>query len=133
MIDVKGKCENRKDYIHCEVEGAIINIREGLHDAFGRKVTSIEMLPDEYAGEPKWQTIPQVGNVRVVQVFERFKGGVRELPKVQIGGKLYFRDDRLEEFRSMDRPSDKPIKFEELGAYATGKEVRVIFGTKPER
>jgi hypothetical protein len=34
---------------HIECEGCIVNIREGLHDRLGRKVTSIEILP-EYFG-----------------------------------------------------------------------------------
>ena len=64
-----GKCDNRGDYIHCEVEGAVINIREGLHDMAGRKVTSVEIIPDDhYAGEPIWKTIPKVRNVRIVQL-----------------------------------------------------------------
>lgn len=64
-----GKCEHREDYIHCEVEGAIINIREGLYDLKGRKVTSVSIVPDDrYAGEPIWKTIPHVHNIRVVQL-----------------------------------------------------------------
>jgi len=53
---------------HIEVEGCIVNIREGLHDTFGRKVTSIEIIPDDhYAGEPKWFVKPAVRNIRVIQ------------------------------------------------------------------
>ena len=53
---------------HIEVEGAIVNIREGLTDLKGRKVTSIEILPDDhYAGEKIWKTVPKVYNVRVIQ------------------------------------------------------------------
>lgn len=64
-----GKCYNRGDYLHCEVEGAIINIREGLQDAEGRAVTSVEIIPDDhYAGERIWKTIPHVRNVRLVQL-----------------------------------------------------------------
>ncbi|GAH06725.1 unnamed protein product, partial [marine sediment metagenome] len=43
----KGKCVNRDDYIHCEVEGAVINIKEGLHSMAGEKVTHVEILPDD--------------------------------------------------------------------------------------
>ena len=68
----QGKCINRDDYIHCEVEGAIINIREGLHDTKGRSVTSVEILPDDHcAGEPIWKTVPKVRNVRLVQLKKR--------------------------------------------------------------
>jgi len=53
---------------HIEVEGAVVNIREGLTDFEGNKVTSVEILPDDhYSGEPIWETIPKVSNVRIVQ------------------------------------------------------------------
>ena len=53
---------------HIEVEGCIVNIREGLHDRRGRKVTSIEILPDDhYAGEQIWRLRGTVNN-RVVQL-----------------------------------------------------------------
>jgi hypothetical protein len=53
---------------HIEAEGAIINIREGLQDMEGNKVTSVEIIPDDhYSGEPIWEARPAVGNVRVVQ------------------------------------------------------------------
>ena len=58
---------------HIEVEGAIINIREGLVDIKGRKITSIEIIPDDhYAGEPFWKLYGRRNN-RVVQL----KGGVK--------------------------------------------------------
>lgn len=54
---------------HIEVEGAVINIRQGLHDTQGRKVTSIEILPDDhYAGERIWKTYPLIRNIRIVQL-----------------------------------------------------------------
>ena len=57
---------------HIEVEGCIINIREGLHDLKGRKVTSIEILPDDhYKGEPKWKLITGKHNQRVVQLKKK--------------------------------------------------------------
>lgn len=51
---------------HIEVEGGIVNIREGLHDMSGHKVTSIEIIPDEYADE-KW-VLKGVCNNRLVKV-----------------------------------------------------------------
>ena len=67
-----GKCYDGGDYLHCEVEGAVINIREGLHDVAGRKVTSVEIIPDDhYAGERIWKTIPRVRNIRIVQLKKR--------------------------------------------------------------
>ena len=38
---------------------------------------------------------------------------VRELPKVWIGNKQYYRDDRLKEFRAVDNPHER-ITFEEI-------------------
>jgi len=68
----KGKCYSREDYIHCEVEGAVINIREGLHDVTGRKVTSVELIPDDhYAGERIWRLKPNVRHIRIVQLKKR--------------------------------------------------------------
>ena len=54
--------------IHCEVEGAIINISENLHDTGGRKVTSIQIHPDNYAGERPWKVIPRAHNIRIIQI-----------------------------------------------------------------
>lgn len=53
---------------HIETEGCIINIRTGLTDKKGRKVTSIEIIPDDrYAGEPIWR-LYGCRNNRVVQL-----------------------------------------------------------------
>lgn len=38
---------------------------------------------------------------------------VRELPKVRIGRKLYYKDDRLREFRAVNNPHDR-ISFREI-------------------
>jgi len=38
---------------------------------------------------------------------------VIELPKVRIGEKLYYRDDRLREFRAVDNPHDR-VTFKEI-------------------
>lgn len=59
---------------HIEVEGAIVNIREGLHDRLGRPVTSIEIIPDDhYVGEPIWR-LRGTRNNRVVQLKKRLRG-----------------------------------------------------------
>lgn len=66
-----GNCTwlSEQEVLHCEVEGAIVNIREGLHDLKGRKVTSVEIIPDDrFAGEPIWKTVPKVRNVRLIQL-----------------------------------------------------------------
>lgn len=60
------RLRERKGY-HCEVEGCVVNIREGLIDLKGRKVTSIEIIPDNYAGD-KWKRIGACGNVRVIKL-----------------------------------------------------------------
>jgi len=53
---------------HIETEGCIVNIRTGLTDRKDRKVTSIEILPDDhYAGEKVWRLRGCINN-RVVQL-----------------------------------------------------------------
>ena len=42
-----------KGALHVETPNGIVNIRVGLEDALGRSVDSIEVIPDNYAGEPK--------------------------------------------------------------------------------
>lgn len=41
----------RDKLLHIEAEGCIINVRVGLTDNWGRKVTSIEITPDQYADD----------------------------------------------------------------------------------
>lgn len=56
---------------HIEVEGCIENIRTGLKDSLNRKVTSIEILPDDhYAGENIWRLRGCINN-RVVQLKKK--------------------------------------------------------------
>lgn len=56
---------------HIEVDGCIVNIRTGLIDIKGRKVTSIEILPDDhYAGERIWR-LRGCGNNRVIQLKKK--------------------------------------------------------------
>ena len=57
---------NKKAY-HLEVEGATINVREGLFDRFGRRVTEISIIPEKYPSEPVWHLIGYSNN-RVVQL-----------------------------------------------------------------
>lgn len=43
---------NRSDnLLHIETELCIVNIRVNLHNIHGDEVTSIEILPDNYAGK----------------------------------------------------------------------------------
>ena len=48
------KLRDMKGY-HVETEGAVVNIYEGLTDRKGRKVNTVEIIPDKYAGEPEWK------------------------------------------------------------------------------
>lgn len=52
---------------HVEVDGAIVNIHTGLKDRFGRKVTAVEIIPDEH-NERKWKVIPGKHNTRIIQL-----------------------------------------------------------------
>ena len=55
---------------HLEMEGCIVNVRQGLRDNKNRKVTSIEIIPDDrYAGEKKW-IVDSCRNIRVIQTNE---------------------------------------------------------------
>lgn len=59
---------------HIEVEGCIVNIREGLTDRFGRRVTSVEVIPDLFDSRTGrfWKRLG-MAHVRVVEL----KGGRR--------------------------------------------------------
>lgn len=71
-INMRG--DNISKLKHIEVEGAIVNIRTGLRDVKGRKVTSVEILPDDhYMGENIWKTYPHVRNVRIVQLKKKLR------------------------------------------------------------
>lgn len=54
--------------LHVEAVGCIVNIIEGLTDRKGRAVTSIEIIPDRYAGKQVWKRVGGCANVRVVQL-----------------------------------------------------------------
>ncbi len=46
---------NEFDY-HIELDGCVVNIRQGLTNDEGKKLTAIEILPDDhYAGEKIWE------------------------------------------------------------------------------
>jgi len=63
-------------YKHIEANGCIVNIREGLTDRKGRQVTSIEIIPDNYAGEKPWRVYPGKHNIRVVQLKTKSEMGL---------------------------------------------------------
>ena len=51
--------------LHIEAPGCIVNIRLGLRDLSGRRVTSIEIIPDQQIGE-EW-TLDGQSQVRVIE------------------------------------------------------------------
>lgn len=51
--------------LHVETDGCIVNIRTGLRDDKDRRVTSIEVLPDQYVGE-EWH-LDGYANSRVIE------------------------------------------------------------------
>jgi len=72
------------DLLHIETDGCIVNIRVGLTDNEGRKVTSIEILKDNYAGESVYALDGHV-NTRVLKL-----GRVMEVsPKEDLGKARY--------------------------------------------
>jgi hypothetical protein len=65
---------SRDPLLHIETPLGIINIRVGLYDSQGRRVESIEVLPNNYCGEP------------AVRVRGRYNTRLVELKTVE-GGK----------------------------------------------
>jgi hypothetical protein len=60
---------SRHKTLHVETPEGIVNIRIGLHDAKGRPVTLIEVIPDAYAGEPRVH-VDGYRNTRLVRETE---------------------------------------------------------------
>lgn len=59
---------SKKDpVLHIETEGAIVNIRTGLGDSEGRKVTAVEVLADDASRGGNWHLDGSV-NTRLIQV-----------------------------------------------------------------
>lgn len=55
-----------RQLLHVETPLGIVNIRTGLHDAEGRRVESVEIIPNAYAGEPE-VTVDGYRNSRLVE------------------------------------------------------------------
>ena len=55
---------------HIETHNCIINIRHDLTDRLGRAVTSVEIIKDDFAGEPKKKLIGSV-NSRVITLKKK--------------------------------------------------------------
>lgn len=60
----------KKSVIHVETELGIVNIYTHLHDESGRRVETVEFIPNEYAGEPKINTDNNIRRVRFVEEVE---------------------------------------------------------------
>ena len=60
------KRNHENNLLHIETDFCIVNIRIGLTDSNGNNVTSVEIIPDDYSGEPK-VTVEGSRNVRVIQ------------------------------------------------------------------
>jgi hypothetical protein len=57
-----------KGLLHVETPLGIVNIRVGLNDLKGRKVDSIEVIPNRYAGEKK-VTRRGFANTRLIELL----------------------------------------------------------------
>lgn len=55
-----------ENMLHIETPMGIINIAVGLTDHAGRRVESIEVIPCNYAGEPKRRR-SGLGNTRIIE------------------------------------------------------------------
>ena len=58
----------RDGLLHVETPNGIVNIRVGLHDRRGRAVDSVQIIPDDYAGENKVVVYPGRCNTRIVRL-----------------------------------------------------------------
>lgn len=64
--------------LHIETEGAIVNIRVGLHNPEGQEVTSIQIQPDDTGAGENW-TMPDENG-------EHMKGlNVQVIKKAEVG------------------------------------------------
>lgn len=55
--------------LHVETPLGIVNVRAGLHDSEGRRVDSVEILPNRYAGEPAVE-LDGYANSRLIEAKE---------------------------------------------------------------
>jgi hypothetical protein len=66
MKTVLHTSKSRDKLLHIETDLGIINIRVGLIDTEGRRVESIEIIRNNYAGEPK-VTLDGYTNSRLIE------------------------------------------------------------------
>jgi hypothetical protein len=65
MKTVTHTANARDRLLHIETDGCVVNVRIGLTDSQGRRVTSVEILPDRGAGE-EWHLVGTSNN-RVIE------------------------------------------------------------------
>ena len=58
------------DTLHIETEGCIVNIRVNLRDMEGREVTSVEIIPDNYASSYEKIEFDGTNNNRIIKLKE---------------------------------------------------------------
>lgn len=58
--------------LHVETPLGIVNIRIGLRDADGRRVDSIEVIPNQYVGEPE-VTLNGLSNTRLIEEHHTYE------------------------------------------------------------
>ncbi len=52
MSEIKRVIPGRSRIVHVETELGIVNVYVGLTDSEGHRVERVEMIPNQYAGEP---------------------------------------------------------------------------------
>ena len=60
----------KSETLHIETDLGIVNIKPGLFDRHGRKVTFVEVIPDRYAGEQKVKRCG-TSNTRLIQLKQK--------------------------------------------------------------
>lgn len=58
--------------LHIEAKHCIVNIYEGLQDTLDRSITTIEIIPDNYYGEPEKRIIGS-RHIRIVELKKKEK------------------------------------------------------------
>jgi hypothetical protein len=67
VIELMPKESKGVQKLHIETHGCVINVTVNLTNMAGKKVTSVEILPDRYMGE-EWHLAEEAPvNIRVVE------------------------------------------------------------------
>lgn len=99
MNPQRGNVSN-PNVLHIEVPGGIVNIRIGIHDDMDRAVTSVEIIPDDFAGE-EWRVVGDDGKklFKYANVRIRAEHGIKRIEQ-----------DKADKQRIMDAIGDAPLK-----------------------